>query len=1105
MDRAIDRWLVAGAGVAIALMLANTTVTWRNTRELRESARWVTRTHEAITALESLLSLLKDAETGQRGFLITGEPWYLEPYNDALAVLQARLAEVERLADDRPEKADLAAMRPRIEQRLAELERNIELRTREGFAAAQASVATGRGKRLMDELREVCGAMVKEQQRQLRSAALATDATYRESLWTGLASGLLALVAVAAAIALLLRQVRVRHAVAQAAAEQGERLRTTLTSIGDAVITTDVDARVTHLNPVAQALTGWSNDDAVGQPLERVFKIVNESTRAVVANPALRALSEGVVVGLANHTVLLARHGTECPIDDSAAPIRCREGTIVGSVLVFRDVGERRSQELRLARSEALYRAIVEDGTALICRYRQDGLLTFVNEPYCRYFGMTADALIGSAFMPPAPEEDRRELAGALERHGPRMSPHTVEHRVLCNGGELRWIRWTCRAIADAEGAFMEYQALGLDITDRKLADAASAAATAKFQAFFDQAPLFAAILAVDGTLLDVNQLATSMGGYSRDQVIGRPFWVTPWWAGSAVVQAKIRAAVDLVAAGEFYAEELPYSWADGSEREVLFSMGPVRDENGRVTYLIPTGTDVTALREGERARLHLATIVETSDDAIISKSLDGIIRTWNAAAQRLFGYTADEAVGRHVSLLIPANRADEESRIIAKLRKGELVEHFDTVRLRKDGRSVHVSITVSPMIDGQGRFIGASKIARDITRQREAEERVAQLMAELKAADRRKDEFLATLAHELRNPLAPISSMLEVLKREDAAPEHLAQARTTMDRQLSQMVRLVDDLLDVSRITRNRLELRCQRVELASILHQSVETSRPLVDAAGHVLSVKLPPEPIYLDADAVRLSQVFGNLLTNACKYTEPGGRIDLTVERQDGDVVVSVRDTGIGIPAHKLGAVFEMFAQLSTKLDRSRGGLGIGLTLVKRLVELHHGEVTVSSGGLGRGSEFRVRLPVSTAPPDEPLPSPMAAAPAAGAAPPVPRRVLVVDDNKDAAVALATLLRITGNEIAMAHDGLAAIAAAEQFQPDLVLLDIGLPKLSGYEVARRIREQPWGRSMVLVAATGWGQEEDRRKSREAGFDHHLVKPISHDRLGQILADLP
>ena len=761
-----------------------------------------------------------------------------------------------------------------------------------------------------------------------------------------------------------------RAARAQAIARR-ESLQVTLASIGDGVITTDTEGRVSYLNPVAETLTGWTSNAALGRPLEEVFRIENEETRASVENPARRVLRDGLIAGLANHTLLIAKDGTERPIDDSAAPIRDEHGDVVGCVLIFRDISERR------------------------------------------------------------------------------------------------------------------------------------------------------------------------------------------------------------------------------------------RAEN--------------ALQRSHEAQARLAAIVADSDDAIISKALDGTILSWNAGAERLFGYTSAEAVGQSINLIIPKELHEEERRSQERLRKGERLEHFETIRVAKDGRRVNISLTVSPIHDSAGRIVGASKVARDITERtiaelqlRESEERFrtiadsapllmwmndasgcvfvnrayleflglhfhtevggydwtqyvhpddrkayvaayqasfrtrtpfsavfrfrrhdgeyrwmqsvgvpqisgtgellgytgctydihdARLAAEsLQEADRRKDEFLATLAHELRSPLAPLVNMLEIMKRTDGNPELLAQIRSTMARQLGSLVRLVDDLLDLSRITRNRLELRKERVELASVVQHAIETCRPMIESMKHEVTVSLPPEPIHLHADPVRLAQVFHNLLNNACKYTPPKGRIALTVARQGSNVVVKIKDSGVGIPPEKLTAIFEMFTQVDQSLERAHGGLGIGLTLVKRLVELHDGTVEAFSKGPGEGSEFVVSLPALVERPEAQHP-----AATRGEERTTARRILVVDDNRDSARSLAMLLEMSGNQTRIAHDGFEAVAAAEQFRPEVVLLDIGLPKMNGFDAARRIREQPWGKDIVLIALTGWGQEADRRRSQAAGFDLHMVKPVDHADLAKLLTSLP
>ena len=374
-----------------------------------------------------------------------------------------------------------------------------------------------------------------------------------------------------------------------------------------------------------------------------------------------------------------------------------------------------------------------------------------------------------------------------------------------------------------------------------------------------------------------------------------------------------------------------------------------------------------------------------------------------------------------------------------------------------------------------------------------------ARLYQQLRAEDRRKDEFLATLAHELRNPLAPIRTGLDVLKM-GGDPRSSARAREVMERQVEHMVRLIDDLLDLSRVTRGKIDLHCERIDLWTVIGSALETSRPIIDAAGLKLEVRLPPEPLVLDADRTRIAQVISNLLNNAAKYTERGGRITVTAALEGTDAVIEVSDTGIGIPQEMLGQVFEMFAQLGRPPERGQGGLGIGLSLARRLVELHGGRIWAESEGPGCGSSFIVRLPCAAGAAHEIRPATQPARASQTA-----RRILVVDDNEDAAELLANLLMLAGHEVATAASGPAALELLREFVPDLCFLDIGLPGMSGYELARRIRAEASLASTTLVAVTGWGQAQDRRRSTEAGFDHHLTKPVDARDIQALVASAP
>ncbi len=376
-----------------------------------------------------------------------------------------------------------------------------------------------------------------------------------------------------------------------------------------------------------------------------------------------------------------------------------------------------------------------------------------------------------------------------------------------------------------------------------------------------------------------------------------------------------------------------------------------------------------------------------------------------------------------------------------------------------------------------------------------------ARLYEQLREGDRRKDEFLATLAHELRNPLAPISSAIQILRLSDDLSPAVEMVRDVMERQVTHMVRLIDDLLEVSRITRGKLKLRTERAQLVSIIGAAVETSRPIIEAAGHQLAITLSPEPMLLEADPLRLAQAIANLLNNAAKYTDDGGQIWLTARREGGEAVISVRDTGGGIPAEMLSRIFELFVQVDRSLHRVQGGMGIGLTLAKNLVEMHGGQIEAHSEGLGRGSEFIVRLPLSvkgrTAGPATAPPTQRAALPR--------RRILVVDDTRAAAFTLGKLLETMEQQVCIVHDAATALERVQADPPDVVISDIAMPRMSGYELAQRLRQLPAIRGVALVALTGYGQDSDRQLTSQAGFDFHLVKPVSFHALYNLLSSLP
>ncbi|HTU68616.1 MAG TPA: CHASE3 domain-containing protein [Steroidobacteraceae bacterium] len=714
-------------GISSLVLVAAGFIAYRAVGRLASTSDAVVRAKELELSLERLLSTIRDAETGQRGYLLSGSEEYLAPYDEALAELESRLSTVEARAKARdiPDE-EMRNLRALVTRKLGELARTIELNRNGRRDEALRILRSDEGKAAMDSIRGLIGARADAERANVEKLIRGESEALRQTIRANVAVSVLA-IALMIVLAWVVKRdsARLRHSE--------ERLATTLRSIGDAVIATDERGLVTLTNPVAEELTGWTLADARGRPLDEVFRIVNEQTRATVESPVTKVLRVGGIVGLANHTVLIGRDGQEVAIEDSGAPILDADGAITGVVLVFRDATEER-------------------------------------------------------------------------------------------------------------------------------------------------------------------------------------------------------------------------------------------------------------------------------------------------AAQNA-----------------------------------------------------------------------------------------------LHAADRRKDEFLATLAHELRNPLAPIRQAAAMAGKPDATAEQIAWCHGVIERQAAHMARLLDDLLDVSRITRGRLEVRRARVELRSIVESAVETARPAIDAHRHALHVELPSAPLWVDADALRIAQVLANLLTNAAKYTPPPGEIRLVGAREGDQVVVRVADNGIGLAADDLPRIFEMFAQVKPTLDRKEGGLGIGLALSKALMELHGGSLEARSAGLGQGSEFVAKLalaqaaagaqagtaaadPARTGTVETGATTGLTATPVAAGTAPRAVRILLADDNRDACDSLQMLLELEHHDVRVAYDGEHAFEEIAAFRPEIALLDIGMPGMNGYELAAKIREQPWGAGIHLVAVTGWGQEDDRRRALDAGFDQHLVKPVDFNEVSAL-----
>jgi PAS domain S-box-containing protein len=603
-------------------------------------------------------------------------------------------------------------------------------------------------------------------------------------------------------------------------------------------------------------------------------------------------------------------------------------------------------------------------------------------------------------------------------------------------------------------------------------------------------------ILDPGGHVATWNAGAQRIKGYAASEIIGRHF--SAFYPEADVVAGKCDMELEVAAREGRFEDEGWRVRKDGSRFWANVIITALRDATGTLIGFGKVTRDLTERKTAEEHRRandeRFALLVDSVKDyALFILDPAGNVATWNAGAQRIKGYAAAEIIGSHFSRFYPeddvrAGKCEYELEVAA--REGRCED--EGWRIRKDGSRFWANVVISAVRDDMGQLVGYSKVTRDLTDRRRAEEETAARKA-AEQVSRTKDEFLAMLGHELRNPLAPIVSALQLLKLrgdKNAAREH-----QVLERQVKQMVRLVDDLLDVSRISRGKIALKTTPFDLRDALAKATEIALPLFEQRHHDFEVIAPSYPLVVNGDDARLTQVFANLLNNAAKYTPEGGRIVLTVRHNTTQVVVEVQDNGIGIDPVLLPRVFELFVQGYQDADRAAGGLGIGLTLVRSLVQLHRGEVEAHSAGLRSGSTFTVRLPLVDqmleVEPDEDPPAATVVTPSKR------RQILLVDDNEDARMLLADVLATFGHKVNTAADGSAALAILEVFKPDVAILDIGLPDMDGYELAARIRDLPGHKALRLLALTGYGQPEDVKRTKDAGFDVHLVKPIDLQRL--------
>lgn len=913
---------------------------------------------------------------------------------------------------------------------------------------------------------------------------------------------------------------------AEAAVTAGEqRMRLYLEHTSDyAFVILNPDGKILEWLGGAEAITGWGAAEVVGRSLE-VLLTEDEKASSLFQKEFTTAAQTGRAE---NRRWLLKKDGSRFFVNGVTAAIRDENGTLQGYGKIFRDSSEEKLAEEALRESREQLQLILDSTADGIVGIADDGCCTFLNPAAGDMLGYLPEELSG---VPVAQLIHRRSTGdgpyGNEESEGDVMlAVHNgvklcvIDDVFVRKDGTVFPVHCSVNPMVKVDGDVAGAVLAFSDVTESKQAETALRESERKLRFVMDSMPqkIFSAT-----STGDVNYLNPAWKFHT-----GLPFEQLLGWGWTQFVhqddsEQAVSAWRHSIAVAEPFHCECRYYDAGGSYRWHLFQARPLRDASGSVAMWVGSATDINYVKAAEarlaeelvaekRSAALLADLASTSRALNSDLSVDGVINILTRKARTILGI--DQA---DVLLSDDPGQDGASANFLPESVDFSAGYDLDHVGFDADepypGR-VAGSLDgglLTPLIGPAGQHLGLLRVSRKAGGDFSDEDQAilaqlatiaavsienARLYESLREQDQRKDEFLATLAHELRNPLAPLRTGLDLLKLSGTG-EQTARIRGMMERQLAHMVRLVDDLMDVSRVSRGKIELKRERVPIRVLFDTALEAARPLIEASEHQLSVSLPEEPVEVYGDPTRLAQVVSNLLNNAAKYTSQRGKIELVAGREGNQVVIRVSDTGSGIPREMLSKVFGLFTQVSPSTDRSRGGVGIGLALVKKLVELHGGSVSAESPGFGQGSTFCVRLPLL----QQNASKIDSTATQVGEPKRKQKRILVVDDNIEAAETLGMLLEYSGHKVASAHTGDDALKVARKFVPDIVFLDIGLPGMSGYDVARILRREFPDSEMVLVALTGWGGDEGRRRAREAGFDHHLTKPIDGKGLTDVL----
>lgn len=1290
MTLTLERTIPLIFGLALALLALIGGATYRSLKNTQQALAWEVHTRDVQLNLEKAQTALINTESLARGYVLLGREEFSQRFDEEASIFRIQMQQLGALTADNPTQQErLKTVQQLGAEKLAVSKRFIELRRTEGFARAAEEVGVGAGVRLMDQIRPVVKQLENEALRLLaeRKTVLATQ--INRTVFVILCGSLMGMLALAVANVVIIRQLRrrreaeeglaaanalleqrvekqsqdlsktsdelrlenIRRALAEKKErEQREWWRVTLNSIGDCVITTDTEGKINYVNQVAQDVTEWNADEAQGQPLERVFNIVNESTREAIESPIVKVLHDGVVVGLANHTSLITKSGRCLPIDDSGAPIRDDEGNVIGAVLVFRDFTQQRQREIQLRRIEEMQRLALESGRMGVFAWDLSNNEVEMDSRARSLFGKATNERVGpvDSFLAVIHEEDRPALAANLKDALANGNLYDARFRVRLPDGTIRWVACVGKVEADEQGVATFLRGITYDITDQVEAEEKLRQEKQHLRDVIDNLFSFVGVMLPDGTLIEANRTALEAASLQASDVIGKHFADTYWWSYASEVQAQLRDAIERARRGERVRYDVTVRLAANTFIPIDFMLAPLLNEQGEVTHLIPSGLDLTPRREAEErlreSEQFSRSIFENSPDCVKILELDGTLHSMNKNGMCLMeiddfsGFVSKQWVDFWPSEYQEAARQAMQA---AAQNKAANFQGFCTTA---KGTPKWWDVSVAPILNAEGRPTRLVSTSRDITDRKEQEnalrineirfrtltetipqlvwtcrptgecgylsnrwmeytgttleqnlgygwlqavhpddaphtqevwqeavatsnvyqtefrlrradgiyrwhlaravrvddglgnpvkwfgtctdledhkraeaerlqmlEREKVLRSRAEESNRLKDEFVATVSHELRTPLNAILGWARMMRAGALDAATTRKAIDVIERSAQNQARLIDDLLDMSRIITGKLRLDIKTIDPSTFVRAALETVTPTAKAKEIAIQVDIDPHINAISGDPNRLQQVVWNLLSNAIKFTPKGGQINVQLTQEKSQLVLVVRDNGQGIEAEFLPYVFDRFRQADASSIRKHGGLGLGLSIVRHLVELHGGAIAVESAGQNQGATFIARLPIL------PVQMVTSASPEANDVHTTPALsnsesileglfILAVDDEPDARQLLAQILTAYGATVITADSADAALEVIKQQQPDLLVSDIGMPHHDGYSLIRRVRagEQGSGQRMPAIALTAYARPRDRMQALAAGFNHHVPKPVEPTELVTVITSL-